>query len=72
MAARAGNEASSTAKGKRGKARGGVDAPARVQFAGKQLQKRGLAAAVAAGERQFPGVVQFQCQPRNTGSGAPS
>ena len=49
-------------KGKAGKARGGVDAPARVQFAGKQLQKRGLAAAVAAGERQFPGVVEFQRQ----------
>ena len=49
-------------KGKAGKARGGVDAPARVQFAGKQLQKRGLAAAVAAGERQFPSIVQFQRQ----------
>ena len=62
MAARAGSAASSTAKGKAGKARGGVDAPARIQFTGKQLQKRGLAAAVAAGERQFPGIVQFQRQ----------
>ena len=62
MAARAGSVASSTAKGKRAKRAAAWMRPARVQFAGKQLQKRGLAAAVAAGERQFPGIVQFQRQ----------